>query len=97
MNAKEIIADILSAIYTGPRDLDDRTADYILARLAAHGLSYEDGVKAERERCRRIAKGAWLTAPYGEIADADAMCALSEHIEALILAQPAAPTTGGDA
>jgi len=38
------------------------------------------------EECAKVAKTAWLTCPYGEIADADAMCALSEHTETAIRA-----------
>ena len=47
------------------------------------------------EECARVAKTAWLTCPFGEIADADAMCALSEHTEAAIRARAAlAPVSG---
>lgn len=38
------------------------------------------------EECAGVAKTAWLTCEYGEIADADAMCALSEHTESAIRA-----------
>jgi hypothetical protein len=38
------------------------------------------------EECAKVAKTAWLTCQYGEIADADAMCALSEHTETAIRA-----------
>jgi len=44
-------------------------------------------VRAEAiEEAAKVAKTAWLTCPYGEIADADAMCALSEHTETAIRA-----------
>jgi hypothetical protein len=42
---------------------------------------------AEREECRKIAKGFWLHYPFDRIADADLMCALSEGIADAILAR----------
>lgn len=40
--------------------------------------------KAALEEAAKIAKGAWLSCPYGELADVDAMWALSEYTEAAI-------------
>jgi hypothetical protein len=56
----------------------------INAALAA-GLREQIRAEAIREAARE-AKAAWLSCPYGEIADADAMCALSEYAEQKILA-----------
>lgn len=40
--------------------------------------------KAALEEAAKIAKGAWLSCPYGELADVNAMWALSEYTEAAI-------------
>lgn len=64
-----------------------RRAESAEASLATGLVGWRAEIRREvLEEAAKVAKGAWLTCPYGEIADADAMCALSEHTEAAILA-----------
>ena len=46
---------------------------------------------AQLEEARAIAKSAWLTCPFGELADADLMSQLSEHIADRIKALTVSP------
>jgi len=69
---------------------DPNKVDYDAAWAAVESTIRADEAAKVRaatiEECAKVAKTAWLTCPYGEIADADAMCALSEHTETAIRA-----------
>jgi Cys-tRNA synthase (O-phospho-L-seryl-tRNA:Cys-tRNA synthase) len=62
-------------------------SDHYEARAERAKRALAEAVAAEREACAKIAKVAWLDCPYGEIADADVMNQLCEHIEAAIRAR----------
>lgn len=74
-------------------DACEEVANWMIKQSMAtgHGDTLQDLlgqiVAHERERCRKIAKSAWLTCEFGEIADADYGNALCEHIETLISQQ----------
>lgn len=62
---------------------------------ASHFAAYQAGYEVARAECAKIAKVAWLTCPFGEIADADTMNDLCEYIAAAIQPLPAPPKEQG--
>ena len=55
-------------------------------------MTHHDTYKAALEAARGTAKVAWLSCPFGEIADADSMNELCEYIAEKIAALPS-PTS----
>lgn len=86
--ARDCVADVVAAVQS---PLTKEDSQNIRAGKRDDYFAEEINITAryllaERERCAKNAKVAWLTFPYGEIADADTMNGLCEYTAEIILA-----------
>ena len=84
------MSDIRTRVITaleGARFEDEAQREKVFAQVEpAFRAIQSDARESAIREAAVVAKVGWLHCEYGELADADCMCALSEHTEAAILA-----------